>query len=166
MLGPGAPRDGPLLYCDQRIHFGGGHESTWLTPNGPAYGVIEGRMYGLSMGVAKFVLDGLVVPQFVCITPVDMETSMIFSTTTANIDPAHPNKPGGRAKMMMKAQIAQLENDFEIWSHQRYVERPPFVGSEERGYARLRRWSRQFYPDAGPLEAIEDVLTEAALGDR
>lgn len=146
------------LRGDIQVMFGGGHESTWLTPDGPMYGIIETESWGLGLGVARFRLGDLVVAQMICMTPVDDENSMIWSTIASSRQPKHPDKPGGMSKMLQDAQVIQVQNDFSIWSNQKYVQKPLFVGTERQWYVRIRLWARQFYtapePDAGPREYL------------
>jgi nitrite reductase/ring-hydroxylating ferredoxin subunit len=141
--------DGHYLRGDFRLLFGGGKDSTWLTPNGPILGTIESEQWGLGLGVARFRIDDFVVAQMVCMTPVDDDTSMVFSTIASTRLPGHPDKPGGRSKSLMDAQFEQVANDFNIWSNMKYVQKPFYVGSEREWYVKVRHWARQFYTEDG-----------------
>jgi nitrite reductase/ring-hydroxylating ferredoxin subunit len=143
--------EGHFLRGDFRMLFGGGFDRTWMTPNGPTYGVIETESWGLGLGVARFRIEDLVVAQMVCMTPVDDDMSMVFSTIAGTREPGSPDEPGGRTKKMMDAQFGQVQNDFNIWANQRYVKRPLFVGPEQQWYVKLRQWARQFYPIEGDV---------------
>lgn len=142
--------DGYYLRGDFKLLFGGGREATWLTPNGPTYGVIESESWGLGLGVARFRMEDLVVAQMVCMTPVDDDNSMVFSTIASTRLPEFPDKPGGRSAGLMKAQFAQVANDFQIWTNMQYVQRPLFVGEEREWYVKIRQWARQFYVEPDP----------------
>jgi 3-ketosteroid 9alpha-monooxygenase subunit A len=142
--------DGHYLRGDFKLLFGGGRPKTWLTPNGPVDGIIESEQWGLGLGVARFRIEDLVVAQAICMTPVDDDNSMVFSTIASKRLPEHPDKPGGRSKGLMDAQALQVANDFNIWAHQKYVEKPLFVGSEREWYVKIRLWARQFYSQSDP----------------
>jgi 3-ketosteroid 9alpha-monooxygenase subunit A len=132
------------------ITFGIGRDSTWLTPNGPAESYIESEFFGLGLGVARFIIDGMVVPQLVAVTPVDKDHSLLFSSVAGTRLAEHGDSgPSGRVLRMMTEQHAQIGNDFRIWENQRYVSRPAYSGIEERWFPPIRRWAEQFYP-SGP----------------
>jgi 3-ketosteroid 9alpha-monooxygenase subunit A len=149
---------GHYLRGDFKLLFGGGKEKTWLTPNGPTYGVIETESWGLGLGVARFRIEDLVVAQMICMTPVDDENSMVFSTIASTRLPGHPDKPGGRSKGLMDAQFMQVQNDFRIWTNQTYVQKPLFVGAEREWYVKLRLWARQFYTEPDPDNGDREYL--------
>ena len=140
--------EGEYLRSVFKIHFGGGKDSTWLTPEGEVWGTIEGEQWGLGIGVARFEVAGLTVAQAVAVTPLDHVRSKAWSTIAATRDPASPDEVGGTAGLMMTEQVRQVRRDFFIWENQRYVEKPLFVMPEERNYYELRHWFRQFYPKA------------------
>lgn len=129
-----------------RLLFGGGKASTRLTPDGPVHGQIENDVYGLGLGTARLILGPNVTAQLVAVTPVDRESCYLWSTIATTRDPGYPDTPSPAAELIMQAQVQQLANDFRIWEHLRYSDRPLFVGVEERLYPRLRRWRDRFYP--------------------
>jgi phenylpropionate dioxygenase-like ring-hydroxylating dioxygenase large terminal subunit len=132
-----------------KILFGEGKESTWATPDGPAYGTIDGQQWGLGLGVARFEIAGLRAAQVGATTPVDKDHSLAFATMASLREPG-ATELSGRARRIIDEQVKQVRRDFHIWEHQRYVHYPSFVMPQERNYAALRRWTRQFYPDANP----------------
>jgi 3-ketosteroid 9alpha-monooxygenase subunit A len=144
-----------------RLLFGGGKERTWMTPEGPNYGTIDGVMWGLGVGVARFEIAGLRAAQVVGCTPVDKEHSVVF-TTMASLREPGTTELSGRAKQIIDEQVKQVRRDFHIWENQSYVQNPPFLMPEERNYAALRRWFRQFYP-ADTAAGETDQLTESAV---
>ena len=58
--------------------------------------------------------------------------------------------PTGRA--MVDATIENTSRDVPIWEHKIYIERPPLV-PDDGPIRELRKWARQFYPDA--IDAVE-----------
>jgi|SRR5580698_2787371 3-ketosteroid 9alpha-monooxygenase subunit A len=138
------------------ILFGEGKASTRLTPDGPMQGIIQNDVYGLGLGTARLILGRMVVAQLVSVTPVDMETCLLWSTIACTRDPDHPNEPTDMVDRMIEVQTQQLRNDFHIWEHLRYSDRPKYAGVEERFYPRLRRWRDRFYPADGVDSVGED----------
>lgn len=140
--------DGPLLLAKLKLLFGEGHESTFMTPNGPEYGTIESELWGLGLGMARLEIGEFVTAHLVCATPVDDEFCQMFSTVASSrVDGSTGDEPTGFAKVMIKSQHGQIANDFEIWEHQKYVTKPLYAGKEERRYADFRKWAHQFYPE-------------------
>lgn len=82
----------------------------------------------------------------ICATPVDDDTSDIFSTYW--IDEAN-----GNYDERLTAAQAALPDDIAIWDSQVYMDPPGLTASEAAGFRQLRRWARGFYPDAEPAEA-------------
>jgi 3-ketosteroid 9alpha-monooxygenase subunit A len=147
-----------------KIHFGGGKESTWLTPEGELWGTIEAEQWGLGVGVARFGVAGLTVAQSVAVTPIDHARSMAWSTIAATRDSNNPAKVSDVAALMMTEQVAQVRRDFFIWENQSYVDKPLFVMPEERNFYELRQWFRQFHPEAEPQRREIASLSAPAGG--
>jgi 3-ketosteroid 9alpha-monooxygenase subunit A len=137
-----------------KVLFGGGRAQTWMTPNGPEYGIIDGENWALGLGVARFEIGGLRAAQVVATTPVDEAHSMVFTTMASTREPGQEGGPAGRSARMMDEQMEQVRQDFFIWEHQRYVQRPSFLMPQERNFAALRRWFEQFYPDESRPESV------------
>lgn len=132
------------------IMFGEGKKSTRMTPHGPILGEIENDVHGLGLGVARLKLDGIVLSQLVSVTPVEKETSRLWSTIAATRDTGS-GEVAERVDLLMSVQVQQLRNDFTIWKHLRYTDEPKYAGVEERLYPRLRRWRDRFYPADVPV---------------
>jgi phenylpropionate dioxygenase-like ring-hydroxylating dioxygenase large terminal subunit len=129
------------------VLFGKDKGPTWMTPNGPAEGLIRSEYWGLGIGLAHFTLEDRKTAHVVCVTPVDMETSMLFSTVASYRIPGDEGDvPTGPSARMIEAQHAQIESDFVIWENQKYVSTPIFMGNEEQYYKKVRDFARQFYP--------------------
>ena len=136
------------------IMFGEGKKSTRMTPDGPVLGEIENDVHGLGLGTARLKLGNLVLSQLVSVTPVEKDTSRLWSTIAATRELTPSGDISERIDLLMSVQVEQLRNDFTIWKHLRYTEEPKYAGAEERLYPRLRRWRDRFYPvdvpDADP----------------
>ncbi len=135
-----------------RLHLGGGHESTWLTPEGEMWGTVEGEHWGLGLGVARLEVAGMTVAQMVSTTPIDHVRSIARTWIAIRKDGDGDGVSDGAA-MLMREQVKQVRRDFAIWENQKYVDKPLFVFPEERNFYELRRWFRSFYPDGdGPVD--------------
>jgi hypothetical protein len=84
-------------------------------------------------------------------TPIDdefVELRLLFlvrdDTGTGTLSAA------GRA--MVDATVENTSRDVPIWEHKIYIERPPLV-PDDGPIRELRKWARQFYPDA--IDAVE-----------
>ena len=128
------------------IMFGEGKKSTRMTPNGPVLGEIENDVHGLGLGTARLRIDGIVLSQLVSVTPVEQDTSRLWSTIAATREEGDDGEPSLRVQLLMDVQVEQLSNDFHIWEHLRYTDKPMYAGIDERLYPRLRRWRDRFYP--------------------
>jgi hypothetical protein len=90
--------------------------------------------------------------------PVDHDHSDVFVTVVMpRPDGATGDELVGRAKARFEEQCKQLERDFPIWEHMKYVQHGPMTKLEATHLAPLRRWARQFYPDAMGVESTEPV---------
>jgi hypothetical protein len=94
------------------------------------------------LGILLTNLTGLGdVSQSACVTPVDAETSDFhFTVFVPRTIP--PEKAAGLYRLQFKLVV----EDFPIWEHLCYQERPPFVPEEAGPYQAVRRWVRQFHP--------------------
>lgn len=146
------------------LTFGAGKQSTRMTPDGPARGLIDNDVYGLGLGLVTLEIGNVSVFQLVSLTPVDSERSYLWSTIGATRDPSSPDSPPKVTELLMNVQVEQLVNDFTIWKYLRYNNRPKFVGREEALYPRLRRWRDRFYPVDFPQRAgiASSAVSEAA----
>ncbi|MFE4963755.1 Rieske 2Fe-2S domain-containing protein [Streptomyces sp. NPDC056660] len=82
----------------------------------------------------------------ICGTPVDDEFTEIFATYWADRVEADA-VPGNHERRIAQAKLA-LPDDVRIWHHQKYLEPPGLATSEAAGFRKLRRWAKQFYPEA------------------
>lgn len=138
----------PVLHYGVNMRFGDVREKTWLTPDGPIIGKVEGEGT-IGLGYVRLHVGPVSLGQLVAVTPVTRDESMVFSTTAAKRDPAVPgNEPQGIAKIFMETQHPQIENDFAIWEEQAFVEHPPFAGVEQKHYARFRRFLKGYWPES------------------
>jgi phenylpropionate dioxygenase-like ring-hydroxylating dioxygenase large terminal subunit len=140
--------------------FGEDRPPTWATPTGPVEGRILTETHGVGLGWnTQFAFDE--ITSLSGYTPVDRFTSDVRLTVWA------PKRRGdgsvlddALATRWFEFQKGQLESDMVVWSHQTYVERPPFASPETAAMRALRDWSRQFYERDG--SATEVRLRTAA----
>jgi phenylpropionate dioxygenase-like ring-hydroxylating dioxygenase large terminal subunit len=141
--------DGPVLRSRTTLTFGYGKPTSGLTPEGPREGALVSELWG--MGIIQIVfadVDNAWLIQSVI--PVDQTHSDIFVTVISPREEGDDgDEPTGRAKARFAEQCKQLERDFPIWENMRYVVNGPMTRQEGLHLAPLRRWARQFYPDAG-----------------
>jgi hypothetical protein len=83
------------------------------------------------------------------ITPVDESTSdvrfMVYIGRTQGKDPVRAER---QAAEFGQEVIRQFEQDIDIWQHQRYSDPPGLAGDEYAGFTAIRKWAKQFYPEA------------------
>jgi phenylpropionate dioxygenase-like ring-hydroxylating dioxygenase large terminal subunit len=139
---------GPVLRSRTRMTFGYGKPSSRLTPEGPQEGALVAEHWGV--GIIKILFAGIDEAWLLqAQTPVDHDHSDIFVTVvTARPEGAVADELVGTAKARFEEQCKQLERDFPIWENMRYVVNGPMTREEASHMAPLRRWARQFYPDA------------------
>ena len=142
--------DGALTTNTMTMLFGAGKPSTWMTPNGPVEGEIDNFCWGVNLAVARFNIEGRICVHVTCMTPIDKNQGIFFSTVTHSKEEGDTGDvPKGIAKRMTDAQHVQIMNDFHIWDNMMYKVRPIFTGPDERTrYAALRRHLDQFYPNS------------------
>ncbi|MGA8545994.1 MAG: Rieske 2Fe-2S domain-containing protein [Mycobacterium sp.] len=138
--------DDHRLVISYDLKFGANKASSRLTPQGAVVARLDSDS-SMSVGIVRFTLDDVYIVQAVNTTPVDHDHSLWFSTTVGRRQPDSPDKPGGRTKIMMESQHAQIVSDFNIWEHQSFIEKPLYAGVEEKNFPRFRKWLAQFYPE-------------------
>jgi 3-ketosteroid 9alpha-monooxygenase subunit A len=119
--------------------------------NGTLSFVFSGPGYG-SNGFAAPDGDKVIV---IAATPIDDEHSDVFSTTWLPRVPAFADPATRRAIYEQSRDI--LADDVNIWDHQHYLDSAPLAPDEVRGFNRIRRWARTFYP--GTPEFADAVAT-------
>jgi phenylpropionate dioxygenase-like ring-hydroxylating dioxygenase large terminal subunit len=139
------------LHATVEVNYGGGKESTWLTPNGPVDATVVYDTYGLGIGFVRFPADVIATVQITGHTPVDDEYTDYFYTQASVREPGDTGDvPTGRALRFIQVQQEIIKQDFFTWENMRYLPKPNFAVEEARDYAALRRWARRFYPPDPP----------------
>jgi hypothetical protein len=142
--------DGPLFMVDLAITYGSGKESSWLTPDGPIRSRVESRSWGIGMTWLQFPDDLMPAIQFTNVTPVDDTHSDYYFCMTTRRRPADPaDAPGYAEQRIIDFQMKVIEQDFFTWENMKILHTANFAAEEAKNYSALRRWCRQFYPDAG-----------------
>jgi 3-ketosteroid 9alpha-monooxygenase subunit A len=131
-----------------KLTVGEGKPPTRITPEGPVTTSLEAVADGMGFTIFKFI-DLSPTLYVNSVTPVDEHTS---DMRVSMFLPRDRGLDGDKLSDWGRASLAELvkqnERDFVIFSHLKYEPHPPFTPEEQRSYARLRRWSRQFYIDA------------------
>jgi hypothetical protein len=95
-------------------------------------------------------------------TPIDDSHSDLLLTTW--IRRVEGDEDGTSSAVMARyaAAAAALPQDIEIWSHQRYVERPLLASYEGRSLGDFRKWTRQFtLKESSPVQVPQGAEAEA-----
>lgn len=141
--------DGPYAIEQLGVTYGAKKESgTWLTPDGQAKAIIHARMGGIGNTWLKFPPEFVPAIQIVNVTPVDDTYSDYYFGMTSERGDDDATEPMGRNKKMIDLQMKVIEQDFFTWENMKVLHAPNFAPEEAKNYSALRRWSRQFYPDA------------------
>jgi phenylpropionate dioxygenase-like ring-hydroxylating dioxygenase large terminal subunit len=135
------------LHATVKVNYGGGRESTWLTPNGPVDGEVVYDTYGLGIGFVRFPAEVIASVQITGHTPVDEEyTDYFFVMSTVREPDDTGDVPTGRSMRWIKLQQEIIKQDFFTWENMKYLAKPNFAVEEAKDYAALRRYCRRFYP--------------------
>ena len=163
--GSGAPPEmlkfeleGHRFSAELRMTYGAGKERTWLTPDGATGGLVTYDMTGISQACVRWpkeLLGGLIL--IGSVTPIDTTHSDYYVAMTV------PREPGdisegitGAARRLIDHQFKIIEQDFFTWENMKVLHRANFAPEEGKYYAAFRRWSWQFYPDAGDVAGNDD----------
>ncbi len=93
------------------------------------------------LGILLTNINGLNVAQAACVTPIDDEKSDFHFTVFVP-----RSMPAKQAAGLYKLQFKLVVEDFPIWEHLCYQERPPFAPEEAPAYQAVRKWVPQFHP--------------------
>ena len=142
---------GHRLHATVDVNFGGGRESTWLTPDGPADGTVVYDNYSLGLGFVRFPPNVIDTVQITGQTPVDDDYTDYFYTQASRREPGDTGDvPSGRARGFITLQQEIIKQDFFTWENMKYLPKPNLAPEEARDYAALRRWAHRFYPAPEP----------------
>jgi phenylpropionate dioxygenase-like ring-hydroxylating dioxygenase large terminal subunit len=102
----------------------------------------EFDVYVQGLGILLTNINGLGdTSQSACITPIDGETSDFHFTVFVP-----RGIPERQRDALYALQYKLVVEDFIIWEHLAYQERPPFAPEEAGPYQAVRRWVPQFHP--------------------
>jgi nitrite reductase/ring-hydroxylating ferredoxin subunit len=133
-----------LDLIDHRIHsfqrFSDPIDLEGEAPPQAASGTFDVHAFGL--GILLVNISGMGdVSQIACPTPIDHKSSDFHFTVLVPKD-----MPPRRIEAFVALQNKLAAEDFPIWEHLAYQERPPFTPEEAGPYRAVRKWARQFYP--------------------
>jgi hypothetical protein len=126
------------------------------------------HVHGLGYSLVETYLPALGVElrQFVLVTPVGEQR--VTMRVAVSLRPDAKRAMAGRlvrglgaralAELILAGFSRDVQQDFEIWSHKRYVS-PPVLAEGDGPIGAYRRWTRQFYPS---VPDRDDTLTETA----
>jgi phenylpropionate dioxygenase-like ring-hydroxylating dioxygenase large terminal subunit len=123
--------------------FGGGRESTWLTPNGPLTVTVDYLSFGIGFMMAFFP-DLFGSGYYIgATTPIDdTHCDHWFTMTTRRETPPEFHR------LLAEGQRKLTQMDFFTWENMKVLDSPNLTPEEAKYMLALRRWSRQFYPAA------------------
>ena len=91
-------------------------------------------------------------------TPVEDGRTELFATYW--IDRTEGDLDNGSYQRRLDEAKTALPDDIQIWNHQIFLDPPALATEEGRGFRRIRRWARQFYPEdtgGNGVEAQEET---------
>jgi phenylpropionate dioxygenase-like ring-hydroxylating dioxygenase large terminal subunit len=142
--------DGHIFRSKAHVLYGGGKESTRLTPDGPVNATFESIVYGIGISLVYW-RDVELVPtvQLTAFTPVgDGYIDYWFAQTSIREEGDSGAEPTGRAGAMLRTQHKVIPQDFFTWENMKYLDKPNLAVEEAKNYALFRKWALQFYPDS------------------
>jgi hypothetical protein len=145
---------GHRLHATVDANFGGGRESTWLTPNGAVDGTIVYDNFALGLGFVRFPANVIGTVQVTGQTPIDEDYTDYFYTQASVREGDGGDVPTGRAAKFLALQQEVIKQDFFTWENMTYLTKPNLAPEEAHDYAGLRRWAHRFYP--GPQASEDD----------
>lgn len=78
-------------------------------------------------------------------TPVEDQSAEMFATYW--IEKLDGDLEDGSYQRRLDQAKAAMPDDVNIWSNQIYIDPPTLAAIEAKGFRKIRRWTRQFYPD-------------------
>ena len=138
---------GPVSYVDFTITFEGADGGSIDDVNSGVQAINGG------LGVAVTKSWGMVDNRTIsAITPVDEHTCDVRFMVYIGRRPGDDSpKTRERATAFGQMVIEQFEADIEIWSHQRYQDKPALAPTERDSFMEFRRWAAQFYPESASV---------------
>jgi 3-ketosteroid 9alpha-monooxygenase subunit A len=119
--------------------------TVFKTPEGDVTGTIQ--PFGWGVGLLHIRLCGIHdITHIANATPIDGETTDWFTAVAVKRFPGE-EEPPARAHAILQAEHREAQRDIHIWTHARWVDRPPFPREEAEGFRALRTWADQFYPE-------------------
>ncbi len=138
--------EGPVFKTEMRYEWGGGKQSTWLTPDGPVDGGLLAECWGIGFIATTYIGIHPTI-QFTAVTPVDEQgkESVFFSAITGAKGNSGRLSGPEFAQRLADYFFEQVSSDEPIWARQTLIEHPPYPKLEARAYADMRAWAATFY---------------------
>ena len=129
------------------VTYGAGKPSTPFTPNGPIVADVEMNGFGVGLTVIRWT-EPMPTIQVTAFTAIDDEyIDYYFAQASQRPEGSDRTRPSGLPAEFVKVQWKVIQQDFPMWEHMTYLDRPHFAAEEAKSYSALRRWAAQFYPE-------------------
>lgn len=106
---------------------------------------LHSRLFGL--GGAISIFEGVQSHRTVfSTTPTDVGRSEMFYTIWWQRQPGDEGDPPAHVVEKVEREfLTTVDDDLNIWRHQKWIDDPAYSKIDAKGYATLRQWCRQFY---------------------
>lgn len=136
-----------LFFSKVNVLYGGGKDSTMLTPKGGKIASFRTVHAGLAMAIIRWGEDLWPTVLVTCFTPIDdKRIAYNFQLFSKRGEGEVGDDWQGRAARMLKLQLKVATEDFFTWENQKILDKPNFDVSEVTNYTNLRHWASQFFP--------------------
>lgn len=159
------------FFSKVNVLYGGGKESTALTPEGKKMASFFTVHPGLAVAIIRWDEQLWPTVLFTFFTPIDEERLLYtFQLISKRGEGEVGEEWQGRAARMLKMQLKVAEEDFFIWENMKILEKPAFDVSETTNYTNLRHWASQFYPSTSasylpdPVNSLEEGEADPETG--
>jgi 3-ketosteroid 9alpha-monooxygenase subunit A len=108
---------------------------------------LHSKLFGL--GGAISIFEGVQTHRMVfSTTPIEDGKSAMFYTIWWTRRPGEDADAAPSEKLVEKVQrefLTTVDDDLNIWRHQKWIDQPIYSKADAKGYATLRKWSHLFY---------------------
>lgn len=134
--------EGHVFSTTLRYVWGAGHESTWLTPDGPVEGELRADCHGLGLIVTRYTGIPSTVQITGC-TPIDQSSADYYTALLVDRSAGDDLR-----QRLLRHFYREVEADFPVWENMSRIEHPPFPRLESKVMRQMRGWTNQFLTSA------------------